>query len=149
MWSALINTCRKSGYVSHYTAQSVSHGEERLACRPGLCQKWAPAHQEVQVGARPLPPLEKFEVYIVIWVMCMWGLATLCFLFLYIFYFFYLFFYLYFYFCLFRAILTAYGGSQARDWIGAVATALRHSHSNVGSEPYLQPLPQLTAMLDP
>ena len=39
----------------------------------------------------------------------------------------------------------AYGGSQARGQIGAVATGLRQSHSNAGSEPRLQPTPQLTA----
>ena len=33
--------------------------------------------------------------------------------------------------------------------IGAVAAGLRQSHSNVGSEPCLQPTPQLTAMPDP
>ena len=44
---------------------------------------------------------------------------------------------------------TAYGGSQARGLIGAVATGLRQSHSNAGSEPSLQPTPQLTATLDP
>ena len=42
----------------------------------------------------------------------------------------------------------AYGGSQARGPVGAVATGLRQSHSNVGSEPRLQPTPQLTATLD-
>ena len=42
----------------------------------------------------------------------------------------------------------AYGGSQARGPIGAVATALRQSHSNAGSEPRLQPTPQLTATPD-
>ena len=42
----------------------------------------------------------------------------------------------------------AYGGSQARGRIGAVATSLRQSHSNVGSEPRLQPTPQLTATPD-
>ena len=31
----------------------------------------------------------------------------------------------------------AYGGSQARDLIGAVATGLRQSHSNTGSKPRL------------
>ena len=41
----------------------------------------------------------------------------------------------------------AYGGSQARGLIGAVAAGLRLSHSNAGSEPCLQPTPQLTAML--
>ena len=29
----------------------------------------------------------------------------------------------------------AYGGSQARGQIGAVAASLHHSHSNMGSEP--------------
>lgn len=43
----------------------------------------------------------------------------------------------------------ACGGSQARSLIGAVATGLRHSHSNVGSKPCLRPTPQLIAMLDP
>ena len=33
-------------------------------------------------------------------------------------------------FCPFRAIPTAYGGSQARGLIGAVVTGLHHSHSN-------------------
>ena len=41
----------------------------------------------------------------------------------------------------------AYGGSQARDPIGAVATSL--CHSTVGSEPSLQPTPKITAKLDP
>ena len=42
----------------------------------------------------------------------------------------------------------AYGGSQARGPIGAVATGLRQRHSNAGSEPRLQPTPQLTATPD-
>ena len=41
----------------------------------------------------------------------------------------------------------AYGGPQARGLIGAVATGLRPSKT--GSEPHLQPKPQLTAMPDP
>ena len=45
----------------------------------------------------------------------------------------------------FRATLVAYGGSQARSQIGAVAAGLSHSHSNAGSEPHLPPPPQLTA----
>ena len=49
-------------------------------------------------------------------------------------------------FCLFRVAPGAYGGSQARGPIGAVATSLHHSHSNVGSEPRLPSTPQLTAM---
>ena len=54
--------------------------------------------------------------------------------------------------CLFAiswAAPMAYGGSQARGRIGAVAIGLHQSHSNEGSEPRLQPTPQLTAMLDP
>ena len=46
-----------------------------------------------------------------------------------------------------RASAVAYGGSQARGLIGAVAAS--QSHSNKGSEPYLQPTPQVTATLDP
>ena len=52
-------------------------------------------------------------------------------------------------FCFFRAAPMAYGGSQARDQIGAIAAGLRHRHSNARSEPRLQPTPQLMAMLDP
>ena len=55
-------------------------------------------------------------------------------------------------FCLFAiswAAPAVYGGPQARGPIEAVATGLRQSHSNTGSEPHLQPTPQLTAMLDP
>ena len=40
---------------------------------------------------------------------------------------------------LFRASCMAYGGSQARGRVGAIAAGLHHSHSNVGSEPCLQP----------
>ena len=52
-------------------------------------------------------------------------------------------------FCLFRAAPTAHRGSQARGPIRAVAAGLRHSHSHAGSEPHLQPTPQLTATPDP
>ena len=51
-------------------------------------------------------------------------------------------------FCLFRAAPTAYGSSQNWGQIGAAASGLHHSHSNTGSEPHLQPTPQLTALLD-
>ena len=44
----------------------------------------------------------------------------------------------------------AYGGSQARGLIGAIAAGLHHSHSNTRPDPSLQPTPQkLTAMPDP
>ena len=52
--------------------------------------------------------------------------------------------------CVFsKAAPVAYGGSQARGLIRAVAASLCHSHSNAGSEPRLQPTPQLTATPDP
>ena len=47
-----------------------------------------------------------------------------------------------------RAAPMAYGGSQARGLIEAVAAGLHHSRSNTGSEPQLGATPQLTAMLD-
>ena len=47
-------------------------------------------------------------------------------------------------FFFFRAAPAAYGSSQAEDLIGAAAAGLHHSHSNMGSEPHLQPTPQLT-----
>ena len=45
-----------------------------------------------------------------------------------------------------RAAFAAYGGSQARGLIGAVAASLRQSHSNAGSEPCLQPTPHAAEM---
>jgi len=59
------------------------------------------------------------------------------------------FFFFFFVFLLFLwAAPAAYGGTQARGQIGAVAASLRQSHSNARSEPRLQPTPQLTAMPD-
>ena len=55
-----------------------------------------------------------------------------------------------FVFCPFRATsAAAYGGSQARGRIGAVAASHSHSHSNARSEPCLRPTLQLTAAPDP
>ena len=63
-----------------------------------------------------------------------------------------LFIYLFFLsFCLFAiswAAPWAYGGSQARGLIRAVAASLRQSHSNSRSELRLRPTPQLTATPD-
>ena len=52
---------------------------------------------------------------------------------------------------LYRAAPVAYGGSQARGQIGAVAAGLcrSHSNSNARSELPLQPTPQLMATPDP
>ena len=49
----------------------------------------------------------------------------------------------------FRTEPMAYGSSQARGRIRAVATGLHHSHGNMGSEPRQQPTPQLMATLGP
>ena len=60
--------------------------------------------------------------------------------------------FIYLFFCLFAiswATPAAYGGSQARGRIGAVAASLCQSHSNWGSEPHLRPTPQLMATPDP
>ena len=60
------------------------------------------------------------------------------------------FFFFFFFFLPFsRAAPMAYGGSQARGLIGAVANGLRLSQSNAGSELRLQPIPQLTATPEP
>ena len=58
---------------------------------------------------------------------------------------------IFFFFCLFAffgAAPAAYGGSQARSLIGAVAAGLHHNHSNAVSEPSLRPTPQLPATPD-
>ena len=55
------------------------------------------------------------------------------------------FFFFFFFFGLFKASPATYGGSQARG--GIRAAAVDHSHSNAGSEPCLQPTPQLTFFL--
>ena len=51
-------------------------------------------------------------------------------------------------FIFFRAILVAYGGSQAMGQIRAGAASLHHSPSNAGYEPHLRPTPQLRATPD-
>ena len=55
------------------------------------------------------------------------------------------------FFFLFRATPTAYGGSQARGEIRAIASGLchSHSHSNIRSELHLRPTLQFLAMPDP
>ena len=45
------------------------------------------------------------------------------------------------YFFLFKATPAAYGHSQARDWIGAAAAGLCHSHRNIRFKPHLWPIP--------
>ena len=52
----------------------------------------------------------------------------------------------FFFFFFFRATAVAYVSSQATGGIRVVTAGLHHSHSNVGSEPQLQPTPQLTGI---
>ena len=59
------------------------------------------------------------------------------------------FFLFFFFFLVFTAAPMAYGNSQARGRIRAVAASLFHSHSNVGSQPRMKLTPQLTAVLHP
>ena len=54
-----------------------------------------------------------------------------------------------FFFFLLRAAPAAYESSQAKGQVRAAAAGLPHSHSNVGSEPRLQPMRQLVAKPDP
>ena len=51
-------------------------------------------------------------------------------------------------FAISRAASAAYGGSQARGLIGAIAAGLHQSHNHEGSEPCLQPTSQLVATPD-
>ena len=46
------------------------------------------------------------------------------------------------------ATLVAYGWSQAKGGIAAVADSLHHSHGKAGSQLHLQATPQLLAKLD-
>ena len=55
-------------------------------------------------------------------------------------------FFCFFFFFLFMAAPIAYGSSQARGQIGAIAAGLHHSHSTTRSEPHLRPIPRLMAM---
>ena len=59
------------------------------------------------------------------------------------------FFFFFFFSFPFMAAPEAYGSSEARGQIGAAAACLRHSQSNAGSEPCLQPWPKLAATVDP
>ena len=58
-----------------------------------------------------------------------------------LFYFLFVFLFLFCLFVFFRAAPMAYGGSQPRGLIRAVAAGLHHSHSNARSEPRLWPTP--------
>ena len=55
----------------------------------------------------------------------------------------------FFFFYLSRATPAAYGSSQTRGPIRALAASLHHSHSNAGSELHLWPTPPFMAMPDP
>ena len=55
----------------------------------------------------------------------------------------------YLFVCFLRAAPIAYGSSQAKGQMKAVASGLHHSHSNIGSKPCLWPTLQPTARPDP
>ena len=55
----------------------------------------------------------------------------------------------FFFLVFFRATPAAYGGSQAKGQIGAVAASLHHSYSNATSEPCLQTTLKRMTMPDP
>ena len=59
------------------------------------------------------------------------------------------FFFFLIFFAIYWATPTAYGGSQAKGRIRAIAAGLRQSHSNMGSEQRLRPTPQLKSVPDP
>ena len=59
------------------------------------------------------------------------------------------FFSFFFFFVFSRATPTAYECSQARGPVGAIAASLHQGCSSAGSEPCLQPTPQLMTMPDP
>ena len=91
----------------------------------------------------PLPPWQPQVYFPCLWICFCFVDSYICAIFYFIFI---------FIFCLFAiswATPTAHGGPQARGWIGAITAGLRQSHSNVGSKPCLQPIPQLMAMPDP
>ena len=54
-----------------------------------------------------------------------------------------------YFFCLFRDKPVAYGGSQARTQMRAVAAGLCHSHSNARSKSHLQNTVQPMPIPDP
>jgi len=114
-------------------------GFEKLASegasRPGISSKLK-AHQDVKQMDRHDPVFLHLQpIMQIAWERKMKNLD--------------LFYFIYLFLSFSRAAPVAYGGSQARGPIGAVAASLRHSHSHLGSEPRLQPTPQLTAMPDP
>ena len=55
----------------------------------------------------------------------------------------------FFFFFVFLGPRAAYGGSQARSRIRAVAAGLCQNHSNTRSKPHLPPTPQFAETLDP
>jgi len=50
-------------------------------------------------------------------------------------------FFFFFFFLLFRAVPSAYGSSQVKGQIRAIAAGLHHSHSNTGSKLHLRLTP--------
>ena len=101
-----------------------------------LCVCWWIEHSLCSLSKYHLMSLECQFYFSFIFLVLNWSMIF-SFLFL-----------IFLYFLLFREASMAYGSSQARGGIGAIAAGLYHSH-NSGSEPHLWPTPQLTATPGP
>ena len=85
--------------------------------------------------------IKHFFEHIICTVICVWQVSI----------------FLFFFFSFFSFLAFCFLGPYPRHMelprlggpVGAVTSSLRHSHSNAGSEPCLQPTPQLKAMPDP
>ena len=115
--------------------------EQSLGCQVKGCSQFSNLSTQVNIlyfQPPTVPPISMASVHQLVsesgkW----WGYVVHFFL-----YFIYL-------FLLFRAIPGAYGSSQARGRVRAVAASLSHSHGNTKSKLCLWPTPQLRAMPDP
>ena len=126
--------CVKQGQQQLHTLPQIPAGEGGISGRLDINLTQREHSHDSSLGSAV--QVDRTQGY---WILCSKPRQHLCY-------------FTVFYFCLFvfsRAALVAYGGSQARDPIGAVAASLRQSHSNTGSKPHLEQTPQLTTPMDP
>ena len=102
--------------------------------KDGVQSVWVGEHMEVlgEGASRELPTAPHIPC---LCISSIWMFTCILYHVLY----FYFLFFLSFFFAISWAAPAAYGGSQARGLIWAVATSLRQSHSNTRSKPNLQP----------
>ena len=120
---------KSNEYVGAGPRQGPTESRAGVTVSPGghpcsVCPPWVPS----------FPPVHLSPCWVLLRYLGSGGLNPFCF---------------FLSFLLFRAAGAAHGSSQARGGIGAAAAGLHHSRSNAGSEPRLQPTPQLMAMPDP